>query len=883
MVFGPIRNVIQIGEGIGGSAARAVAGFIDDSFATSDLPWARQGDAFFSPKDIDPERADGIYPYRLVVVDVKAGNSIVGFGGFGDGSNEVIKYVSDTGGIQYEIGNTSVGSWSVTLPITPQQLSITDQFAVNTTATMRGVVEEHNGVKFKIISASGTTGIWPTRDKLEDPVPSIPTLGGFATNVSESFQGITNAFDRLKRGGNASPVSLDFKEDNQGKNTGYFQAQLIQQFIEQYAMAKKNPANKGWRLVFDCPKINESFVVTPLEFTTTKSQRSPAETLYSMKFKAWKRIKINQGNPFPFAGGGLQAIDANFLQRLNNTLDNTRSLMSASLNVIKAVRADFRAPFDTLRKVSLLVKDASGLALSVSDLPNQIISDINSSIKTISRDLSDSEANFRAAFGSSSNGKGPASRTPTSEKIIRKTISLIKDNYDKNEGLSADAVEAGQNGVFARDASRISPLNNVFDEPEGFFDYFSGILVDDLQLNTEQNDAINDETELNSLISIEEVKDFTKQIQELILDLTNNFGAGDEFFSEVYGRPAPKERSTPMSIEEFELISALESAVLEMNLLTATREFDDRRIESPLQYVGGLAEQSNIPFNSEYTAKYLAPVPFGLTIQQIAARYMGDPDLYNEIVTLNNLRSPYIDEEGFFYEFLSNGDGRQFNLSSTENLFIGQKVQLSSNTVPTFTRVITAIDKITDTNYLITVDGLSDLDLLKTSDEAKIKAFLPGTVNSQNQIWIPTNEAIDEEPRTFDIPHLDGDDLTGLSKIDWLLQDNGDLVINSFGEIALANGITNLIQALRMKVVTQKGSLLSDVAFGLGLKPGINVNDITIENVLKDLRSMVLQDSRFEGVDKIEMNLLPPDISITIQARLARGRGIFPINFTIPL
>ena len=40
----------------------------------------------------------------------------------------------------------------------------------------------------------------------------------------------------------------------------------------------------------------------------------------------------------------------NFFQKLNNSLDNARSLMSASLNVVKAVRADFRKVFDTFRK-----------------------------------------------------------------------------------------------------------------------------------------------------------------------------------------------------------------------------------------------------------------------------------------------------------------------------------------------------------------------------------------------------------------------------------------------------------------------------------------------------------------------------------------------------
>jgi hypothetical protein len=436
-------------------------------------------------------------------------------------------------------------------------------------------------------------------------------------------------------------------------------------------------------------------------------------------------------------------------------------------------------------------------------------------------------------------------------------------------------------GSNAKDLSNTSSLNNVFSEPESNFDFFKSTSVDELQLTPKQRAKIEDEIELNSLISLKELKDSTAEIQNLILDLTNNFGAGDAFYSEIYNRPQPKERALDMTIEEFELISSLENVVLEMNLFTSTREFDDVRSQSSLEYVGGLAQDSNIPFDSSSTSKYLAPVPFGLDIEEISARYLGEPDRYNEIITLNNLRSPYIDEDGFFYDLLSNGDGRQFNISNNENLYVGQKIRLSSNTVPFFTRKINAIEKITDTNYLITVDGLADLSSLTFSDNAKIQAFLPGTVNSQNQIFIPSDIPSSDEPRTYDIPYLKEDTLNGISKVDWLLTDSGDLVINSFGEVGLAAGLNNLVQALKMKVSTKKGALLSNPDFGIGLVPGVNVTEITIEEVLKDLKDTITSDSRFSGVDKIEMNILPPTVSITINAVLANGQGIFPINFTL--
>jgi len=863
----------------GKAIKKAVGGSDEDTSVTEKSVYSGdKNETFFPATNIEPERAARLYPYRLLVVDVRTNkiipNSSPGAKGSKPPTAFFVDYDKYTGGVNFQLNTNYESQWEFILPITPQQLSVTNQFAINTTATMRGVVEEHNGVKFKIIQASGTTGIWPARQSKEDPnIGKGNDLFGGTLEAVDVFKNAAKNLKNAIKGEKPKPESLS-EAAKYDPNTGYFQAMLLQQFLEQYAMAKKNPKNKHWRLVFDCPKTNESFIVTPMQYTVTKSQRSPGEHLYNMQFKAWKRVDLKAVPP----RRGVSFLDIakpepNFFQKLNNSLDNARSLMSASLNVVKAVRADFRKVFDTFRKVTLLVKDIGGIGKAISDLPNQIAKDITSATKKRSRDLA------RAGGGGAIAGGEVRSRV--AQDKINKTTSLIVSEGDNNEGLGDDDVESGENGAGARDARRTSPLNNVFDEPEANFDFFNSISIDELDLTPQQTAAIQDEIENNSLISIEEIKEFTKEIRDFTDDVTNNFGAGDEFFSEVFGRPAPKKRATPMTIEEFELVKALEDAILNMNLLVATRELDDIRTQSSLEYVGGLAEESGIEFDSSTTAKYLAPVPFGLTIEEISARYLGDPDRYNEIITLNNLRSPYIDEDGFFYELLSNGDGRQFNIEDNQNLFVGQKIQISSNTIPMFTRKITAIERITDDNYLITVDGLSNLNNLTTNDNAKIKAFLPGTVNSQNQIYIPSNQAVDEEPRTFDIPFLKGDDLTGLSKVDWLLDDSGDVVLNSFGEAALANGLNNLIQALKMKVATQKGTLLADENFGLGLVPGVNVTDINIETVLSDLRAMVLQDSRFEAVDKIEVNLLGSDLSITIQARLANGRGIFPINFSV--
>ena len=87
--------------------------------------------------------------------------------------------------------------------------------------------------------------------------------------------------------------------------------------------------------------------------------------------------------------------------------------------------------------------------------------------------------------------------------------------------------------------------------------------------------------------------------------------------------------------------------------------------------------------------------------------------------------------------------------------------------------------------------------------------YLPGTINSQNQIYIPSDLPPQEDNESHEIPHLDNQFLTKISKVDWLLTDQYDIAINSMGDFRLSNAMTNLIQALKLKIRTKQGTLQS--------------------------------------------------------------------------
>jgi hypothetical protein len=870
---------------------------ISTATAFDRLPWKKDdGSIFWSPLNMLPERWDKIFPYRLLVVDVSTGRPNIVVSG-SDGSSipgglEEISTRQYFQGVDYVIHHEVLSrGWQCILPITPQQLKITDQFAINTSATMRGVVEEHNGVKFKTISASGTTGIWPQRPTSGGSISSPSSLQSIAAGSIEAAQSLLSGIESLKK--TAQSFSGNKKSKKQQKpgigeanefTTGYYQALYLGQFFERYAEAKKDPKNKGWRLVFDIPKQNQSFIVTPVAFESSQSEQKPNQYTFSFQLKAWKRIDLHQ--TVDVSETAIPSLDSNTFQKINRSIADTRRVLSRATNLVKAVRSDFQNVFNILRQASLAVKDLAGLVASVMDLPRQLIEDAKGTINDSMANLNAAaqitgEARDRAVGDINKNlgGGGFSAKDQSSSEKAGEVRKFAIAQKTTNEGLSHDEVASGALGSVASEQQATNPLNSVFQNPEEHFDLFDSIAIDDITLTPNQQLAVDDELLRISLLTVENFREFRHEILSLAHDIADNYGAGDSTFSTLFGLPDPKTRPIPMTVEENEVLVSLFEAVQSFDYLISTKQYDDFSIQSPLEFVGGLANESGIDFQ-EFSSKLLAPVPFGLTIEEIAARYMGDASKWLEIATTNKLRSPYIDEDGFIYEFLSNAEGRQFNVNDTDdNLFVGQKIVIVSDTIPMITRKIINVEKIGDGNFLVTVDGLANLGSYQTSANARMQGYLPGTVNSQNQIYIPNNLPAQTDDRTHEIANIPDSSLNKLAKVDFLLTDDSDIAINSVGDFRLASGLTNLIQSLKLKIRTQKGSLLHHLQYGLGLTHGISVSDITTGEIMKSLNAMIATDSRFQSINSLQIVLNGSTLSISMSITIANGTGIVPITF----
>jgi hypothetical protein len=859
-------------SGLGGiSSVNALLQSVDVAATKGrNLPWDTSNSnvvsPFFNYVDIDATRWNQLFPYRLVVVDTANGNKIV------NGSNGSGQIVSSSQQGTATLSFTPTASqWIFSLPITPQQLNIVDQYAINTSATLRGISEEHNGIKFKMISASGTMGVWPYRESVTKPPQSPNVLqsvfGGTIAAATGLINQVNATVNTFTNGHPASkPMTVQPQNSTAGAaSTGYYQAMMFEQFLEQYAEAKKNPANSGWRLVFDIPKQNQSFVVTPIQFTWNQNVQKPMEILYQLQLKAWRRISLNE--IIQPAAASAYTINSGILQTILNGITQAQITCSSAIALIGAVTSDVNQVFSILSQTSLFVKDLLGVATAASDLPSSISQDFKSAIQSF-------------VFQNSASVAGAV--TTTAGAVA---VAAIVAASQKNNGLTTTSVSGGQLGNSAANAQQVSNATAILNNPNANVDLLANVPNNQLSLNAAQQNKLNSILS-NTTLTTQQLKDNAASIQSLSVALADYFGAGSALYNEIYNLTPPTTGLQPMTINQFLILDTLYEFIQGINILTATTQVANNEILNSLDYVAGLANTSGIPFTVP-TSKIIVPVPSNTTIEGIAARYLGDPNRWLEIATLNNLEEPYIDYSGFQLQLLSNAIGRQIIVANDVDLFLGQTVTLMGNNQIQQSRTITKITALpNDNGFIITVDGLANLDNFTLSNNSYIQCYLPQTVNAMQKIYIPSDLPVAQTQGQVniilpEIVQLSRDPLAQISGVDFLLDESGDLILDSYGNFQLAYGMTNIVQWLFLLFTTTLNSFLMEPTFGVGVSPGISIADLNIQDLYKQINSQIINDPRFAAVTGLQIRANPPNLTIGVSVKITGQTGIFPVSFSV--
>jgi hypothetical protein len=763
-------------------------------------------------------------------------------------------------------------NWQVTLPINPEQLQITTPFAVSTAVTLGGIIEQHNGAPIRMITLSGTTGVYPLRGS-GDSLASFNPLEAIFSGTIARFQNTVSSLKSVITGN--PPTSPNLYADEigtqqgiQAKGTGYYQFHLLSRMFEYYVSAVKQPKNRDLRLCLMIWKDQAAYLVSPVQFTLNRSVDSPHEYRYTIVLKAWKRISTESiGKLVTNRPAARKKRDPNLLAQVLNRIQYARNTLQEGRQTILAIGPDFdQSVGEVLRETALLIKDGIGLAKTAADFPAKIQESMKDTI------VKNSQAIVDALSGSEAEG----------DPQVRDQLNTIKSSANSQKSKLSSATDPSD------------PTGKIFKNPNDSFKLFNNIKMDLLNPSSTVRDQIEAERLRVQQLTRHDFEKRRDQIMTFAANYAARVGAGNETYDRIYNRDdLTSIRET--TDQDYAILAALNDAIMQMGRLAAYSDSNPQsNFVTGIEVVAGLAARSGVAFQKP-VSKFAVPMPYGFSLEQLSLRYLRDANRWHEIATLNGLREPYVDEVGFDLELLTNAGSNYVTVSDVSNLYLGQPVTLYSN-LESFRQAhhdgvtggilkcrIVSITKIADEYYRVELDTTgTDISVFTTTAESKLHAFLPGTVNSQQIIYIPSDRPSTQEDTSKSVPGVnDFDHMLALGGVDLLLDKDGDLVITPDGEAKLAFGLTNLVQYVRISLSTMKGSLLQHPDFGLEIQPGLSHADFTAKDLLQSVKGMFRNDPAFTGVQAASVLKQGAATQLTIAIGIAGYDQLVPITLDV--
>lgn len=765
-------------------------------------------DAFFNYYEVDGADYNQIYGYQLAITE----------------SGKVLKYIS--------------------FPINPTNIQMSTPVASTVTVTLRGVNEDHGGAPLRNIRISGTSGVFHGSSSSvgygrQDGSSSIDYL------FRNTIQAVSRVRDQAQRltqtitGGvtaQSGPLNYDLTNDvTLQRKTGYYWFHQLMRFLDYYVAKKKTRAGKDLRLTL-CMNKDRMYYDVILRGYSWAKQPGTIEYNYQLDLEAYRRRPTSPlGEASAKAKRPSQVTSVSTLASVIGGIREGRKLLAQSADVLRGIRADAEESFFTpLREVILAAGQVAGIVSTIADFPQSIVNSAKAAIESALKDVGaitqekrDSVSSTLKSFNLRSDDTR-AQGTPLDDKLVQQSQDGLSETAPRTESAN--------------------PVEKAFQDPTKFVAVFEEFSPDDLNLPEATLDAIASERERVSLLDIPDYRARRERLRSFAASVSAALGGRSEGYEAIYGRQGVDPTFRVLSVDDMMLLSQINDVLMGVDqLIAAIQDASPSPDDDYFLFYRDQAQASGLQFQ-DAASKFFVPFPVGASLQQLALQYLNDSNRWQEIAAINGLKEPYIDEEGFTVPLIANSTPGSVQVATDDGLYVGQVVDVQSDSAPTVTRKIRSVEKIQTNQYLVTLEGGNTAGYT-TAANARLKAFRPDTVNSRRLIAIPSPEAVTVPGQIRLTPgREDLNNIGQVAKVDFLVDSSGQMVLNGNGDVVLAYGIQNLTQAALMRVLTPAGSLLQDPTYGNPIRPGTSIATVSAPNVVAALQSQFQDDPRFSGL-----------------------------------
>lgn len=432
-----------------------------------------------------------------------------------------------------------------------------------------------------------------------------------------------------------------------------------------------------------------------------------------------------------------------------------------------------------------------------------------------------------------------------------------------------------------------------------FYSIFDTTLINSIQLTFEEQQIVNNKIRAVRAYTRGDFLTIRQQLEDERDQISDKVNKSDADYNRVFQRSSQAGR-VQVKNKDLNKMLELQEAIKSVNFILANSFSLESSTIDPFALAKQNAKNPNIDIRS-YSSGYLTKINYNEDLQSLAKRTLGDPNKWIDIAITNGLKPPYIDEVGQKLALISNASGNQINVSEFDNnnafnvdkFFVGQVVllQSSSQSFPEQRNILNITQVPVSGELIIELDGEANLDRYKISEGAHVRVFKPNTINSSFYVVIPTLGAVEEGAKTDTPWFLKGaGGVEKKQKVDLALNENGDIDFSATGDLQLSYGLTNSIQAIKLKLGIEAGELRRHPDFGLAPVLGLtNSNMTAVKQILTDsITSMVAADTRFAGVDQIDVTYgntqdanAASAVSVYLVVRLAGSGQLLPITFTV--